>query len=83
MFDDDILKKLNIDNLSNKSDSTIIDSTFALNDKFHFSIFELNTESELDLVARYTSQKDFDEFWFHNDNIGNLRACFEKDGYIG
>lgn len=46
MFDDDILKKLNIDNLSNKSDSTIIDSTFPLNDKIHFSVFELKRESE-------------------------------------
>lgn len=46
MFDDDILKKLNIDNLSNKSDSTIIDPTFALNDKFYFVIFELNSEFE-------------------------------------
>ena len=34
----DILKKLNIDNLSNKSDSTIIDSTFPLNDKIHFYV---------------------------------------------
>lgn len=32
MFDDDILKKLNIDNLSNKSDSTIIHSTLSLDD---------------------------------------------------
>jgi hypothetical protein len=43
----------------------------------------LKRESEKDEVARYKSLKDFDEFWFHKSNTGNLRACFEKDGYIG
>ena len=83
MFDDDVLKKLNIENLSNKSNSTIIESKFSLNEKSHFAVFELKRESEQDQVTRYKSLKDFDEFWFNKSNIGNLRACFEKDGFIG
>lgn len=51
MFDDYVLNKLNIDNLSNKSDSTLIQSNISDSEKVTYSVFELRKEQ----IARFIS----------------------------